>query len=250
MACIGAFASVVYASHSWGEYHWARTGNPFVLKVGKNVSVAWGSHLATAADNWSASEVLDATVVPGQTNPKNCRAVNGRVEVCDSKYGNTGWLGIAQVWVSGSHITQGTVKLNNTYFNTGKYNTPAWRQFVMCQEVGHTFGLDHQDEVFDNQNLGTCMDYTNDPDGAVKGQIGNLVPNTHDFEELAAIYGHNDASGILSAGTDAASGAEIGLDNPAEWGKEVRKASDGRGSAYHRDIGHGKGVFTFVIWAQ
>jgi hypothetical protein len=33
----------------------------------------------------------------------------------------------------------------------------------MCQEVGHTFGLDHQDENFNNTNLGTCMDYTNDP---------------------------------------------------------------------------------------
>lgn len=37
------------------------------------------------------------------------------------------------------------------------------RCLVTCQEVGHTFGLDHRDENFDNGNLGTCMDYTNDP---------------------------------------------------------------------------------------
>ncbi len=36
----------------------------------------------------------------------------------------------------------------------------------MCQEIGHDFGLDHQDENFNNPNLGTCMDYTNDPLGA------------------------------------------------------------------------------------
>lgn len=37
------------------------------------------------------------------------------------------WLGVAQVWVSGAHITHGTVKGNDTYFLTVAYNTPAWR---------------------------------------------------------------------------------------------------------------------------
>lgn len=26
------------ATHAWGNYHWARTINPFTLKVGDNVS--------------------------------------------------------------------------------------------------------------------------------------------------------------------------------------------------------------------
>ena len=51
------------------------------------------------------------------------------------------------VWTSGSHITQGTTKVNGTYFNIGKYNTPAWRILVMCQEVGHTLGLSHLDHL-------------------------------------------------------------------------------------------------------
>ncbi len=50
----------------------------------------------------------------------------------------------------------------------------------MCQEVGHTLGLDHQDEVFDNPNLETCMDYTNDPST-------NQHPNAHDYDQLATI---------------------------------------------------------------
>lgn len=108
--------------------------------------------------------MLDLTKVVGQTkNTKRCSATSGRVEVCNSTYGNTGWLGVASVWASGSHITQGTVKLNDTYFNTAQYNTTAWRNLVSCQEVGHTLGLDHQDENFDNANLGTCMDYTSNP---------------------------------------------------------------------------------------
>lgn len=106
-----------------------------------------------ASADWSKSTVLNTTVVAGSTNPKNCKGVSGRVEVCNSTYGNNGWLGIASISVTGgTHITQGTVKLNDTYFNTARYNTPAWRNLVTCQEVGHTFGLDHQDENFDNAN--------------------------------------------------------------------------------------------------
>ena len=62
----------------------------------------------------------------------------------------------------------------------------------MCQEVGHTFGLDHQDENFNNANLGTCMDYTNDPST-------NQHPNKHDYDELITIYSHLDSTTTVGA---------------------------------------------------
>jgi hypothetical protein len=180
------FAATAAANHSWGGYHWARTSNPFSLKLGDNVGSDWASYLATTSNDWSQSVVLDTTVVAGQSRG-NCRPTTGRVEVCAKNYGNNGWLGQAQIWITGGvHITQGTVKMNDTYFTTGTYNTPAWRNLVMCQEVGHTFGLDHQDENFDNPNLGTCMDYTNDPST-------NQHPNQHDYQELEIIYSHLDS---------------------------------------------------------
>jgi hypothetical protein len=254
---VGAVASIARADHSWGSYHWARTSNPFVLKIGNNVSSQWVTHLASASQDWSASNVLSAVVFPGLANPKTCKAVNGRVEVCNSKYGNNGWLGIASVWASGSHITKATVKLNDTYFSTSKYNTPAWRQFVVCQEVGHAFGLDHQDEAFDNPNMGTCMDYTNDPEGSLFSQIGNLHPNAHDYEELEAIYGHFDAfNTLLSSAFNNSFQAREMVDNdvdtsdPSEWGRAVRESHDKRSSVHERDLGNGKKLFTFVIWAE
>ena len=97
--------TLVYASHSWGSYHWARTSNPFTLKLGDNVSSAWDAYLGEASSDWSVSTVLDTTIVPGSTDPKRCRATNGRVDVCSSKYGFNGWLGVASIWVSCSHIT-------------------------------------------------------------------------------------------------------------------------------------------------
>lgn len=248
----GAFATIAYAIHSWGGYHWSRTANPFNLKLGDNVSTVWDGHLATSSTDWSVSSVLDTAIVAGESKG-SCRPTNGRVEVCNKTYGNNGWLGIASIWISGSHITQGTVKLNDTYFNTTKYNTLAWRQFVMCQEVGHTFGLDHQDEIFNNTNLGTCMDYTDDPSGLLKNQLSNEHLNTHDYDQLGIIYGHLDAlttNFSKKSLAPASVGDDIDTSNPSEWGKVIRKSSDGRSSLHERDLGKGNKVFTFVIWAN
>src|SRR3990167_3129737 len=77
----GAFATIAYASHSWGSYHWARTTNPFNLKLGDNVSTVWDNHLATASGDWSLSSILDTTIVAGQAK-RNCSPTGGRVEVC------------------------------------------------------------------------------------------------------------------------------------------------------------------------
>jgi hypothetical protein len=207
--------------------------------------------LNTAASDWSVSKVLDAIVVGGGARPRNCRPTSGRVEVCNSTYGNTGWLGVAQIWATGSHITQGTVKLNDTYFNTAQYNTPAWRALVVCQEVGHTFGLDHQDETFTNPNLGTCMDYTNDPST-------NQHPNAHDYEELEIIYQHTDSITTVGAalppqltanGNPAGGDVPADLDQPSGWGRLMKSQRGGRLQVFERQLGNNQRVFTFVFWA-
>lgn len=187
-----AFVSPAAASHSWNGYHWARTSNPFTIKVGDNVTAAWDNSLRTAASDWSADTAgnpLNAAVVTGTATSKRCRPTAGRVEVCNAAYGNNGWLGVAQVWVSGGHITQGTAKMNDTYFSTAKYNTPIWRAHVMCQEIGHTWGLDHQDES--GADFHTCMDYSSSPDA------DNMHPNYHDYQELALIYSHADSTSTI-----------------------------------------------------
>ncbi len=243
---IATSAGVAYASHSWGPYHWARMSNPFTLKLGDNVTSTWDAYLAEASSDWSVSSVLDTAIVGGQGG-KNCRATSGRVEVCNRKYGNNGWLGIAQIWVNGNgHITQGLAKMNDTYFNTSTYNMPAWRRLVMCQEVAHTFGLDHQDETFGNPNLGTCMDYTSDPDGP----LSNEHPNAHDYEQLELMYAHLDSSTTLSAAVPGGNGQDVDWDNPKGWGKALQKDGKGRYSHFERDLGNGHKVFTFVLWAD
>lgn len=237
---ISAFsASDVLAGHSWGGYHWARAVNPFTLKLGDNVSSVWDPILGTTSLDWSVSSVSDTTIVPGGTRAKSCRPTSGRVEVCNSKYGDNGWLGIAQIWVSGGeHIVQGITKVNDTYFNSPPYNTTAWRNLVMCQEVGHTLGLAHQDENFNNANLKSCMDYTSDPST-------NQHPNQHDYDELLTIYSHLDSFSTIKQTFFPAQG---NFDNPTEWGKLVSKK--GRVAVFERGFGLGNKLFTFVIYAD
>lgn len=239
-----AFQASPSARHRWKRYHWARTQNPLNLTLGRNLSSAWQNYLGAASSDWSLSDVLNTTVGSGDTTGTKCDPTLGKVEVCNASYGATGWLGVAQIWITtGSHIAQGTVKVNDYYFNQSQYDSPAWRQFVMCQEVGHEFGLDHQDENFNNTNLGTCMDYTSDPDGTVKGQLSNLHPNAHDYEELDIIYSHLDSFNTTSPARAPA------LNDPSEWGQLMKTAHGGRTQIFERTFGNGEIVVTFVIWA-
>lgn len=246
----GELGNVTDESHSWGPYHWARTANPFTLKVGDNVSSQWDSILGTTSSDWTQSTVLNTTIVAGQAgNVRRCRGTSGRIEVCNTAYGNNGWLGIASISITGGeHITQCTVKLNDTYFNSPTYNTTAWRNLVSCQEVGHCFGLDHQDENFNNANLGTCMDYTNNPST-------NQHPNNHDYQQLQTIYSHLDGSTTVGQSVSADNSAppamgQIDLAGLGQWGKLIHISDDGHQTVHELDFGNGNKIVTHVFWAN
>ncbi len=245
LAALAVFAAMPFAanaSHSWANYHWGRTSNPFTLKLGDNVSSTWDSYLATTSADWTASSVLNSTIVAGGAgSPKRCNATSGRVEVCNTTYGRNGWLGVAQIWISGNHILQGTVKLNDTYFNASPYNTLAWRNLVMCQEVGHTFGLGHQDEAFSDPNLGTCMDYTNSPSS-------NQHPNQHDYDQLETIYVHLDSTTTVGSMPASMKNGDFTAAN--SWGKLVSSAAAGRSQTFEREFSGGFRLVTHVFWVS
>jgi len=120
----------------------------------------------------------------------------------------------------------------------------------MCQEVGHTFGLDHQDETFDNPNLGTCMDYTNNPST-------NQHPNQHDYDWLESIYSHTDNTTTVGQTVQSGPGkgkmppamADIEISGPGQWGKLIHSSHGGWKETYELDFGGGHKVITHVIWA-
>jgi len=231
----GVLATPVLAVHSWNGYHWKRTTTQISPPVGDNVSAAWDSYLVTAVSDWNQSTVIQSPLVAGQTTPRRCNPVAGTIQVCNEKYGQNGWLGLASIWLSGGHISQGTTKVNDTYYAFAQYNTPAWRAAVMCQEVGHDYGLGHQDENSNDDLTNSCMEYTNNP-------AGNEHPDQHDYDQLLAVYNHVEAASNLPASQD-----PIG-NTRAEWGRVIGRDAHGIANEFERDLGNGNKVITHVTW--
>ncbi len=243
VATIAAIAAVsapaAFANHSWNGYHWARTANPFTVKLGDNVSGLWDGMLVTASSDWSQSTVLDTTLVAGGTRPKPCKATLGRVEVCSASYGNSGWLGVATIWLQSgtTHIVQGTVKNNDYYFGNSsyQYNNTAEMQHVICQEIGHTFGLDHQSET--GASLNTCMDYYHN---TTSSDTKSTHPNQHDYDELGIIYSHNDSFSTIG-------GSAGSLPDAVPSFSPASRVSQSR---YVDRLPNGDLLVTWVTWAN
>ncbi len=250
LATLVALVSAVSANHSWGGYHWARTTPQFTLKLGDNLTSGdWRGHLAQTSSDWNSgnSAVLTAVVAGGGGGRKRCAMVAGTTQVCNGTYGNNGWLGLASINVTGgTHITQGSAKMNDTYFNTATYNNPNEREHVMCQEVAHTFGLDHQST--DGGSLNTCMDYFSNT-GANATSTRSTKPNAHDFEELNIIYAHLDSTTTLAALTSPSASQAVDVtEDPQTWGQLVSQSANGRSSKYEKFHDDGSMTVTHVYW--
>jgi hypothetical protein len=254
-AVCGLAPSIAYADHSWGGYHWARTTANFTLKLGDNLTTDdWKSRLSKASTDWntSTSTPILTAIVTGQAT-KRSSTVAGTTQVLNGNYGKNGWLGLASINITGGvHITKGSAKMNDSYFSLATYNTPSERQHVMCQEIAHTFGLDHQSENGDS--LDTCMDYFSNT-GANAGITDSTTPNAHDFEELGLIYSHVDTANTYSSSTNTAAAApnlaSSGVDitnDPDSWGQLVSQSANGRSSVYERNNSDGSQTLTHVYW--
>jgi hypothetical protein len=121
--------------------------------------------------------------------------------------------------------------MNDTYYAPGtRYDTPVWRAAVVCQEVGHTFRLDHQDESGGDFHI--SVDHADYP------AADNTHPNTHDYEELAAIYSHLDTSRAIG----------LSADDGAKPYKTKRR-DNRRSTEIVEFYADGSEQLTFIFWA-
>jgi hypothetical protein len=156
----------------------------------------------------------------------------------------------------GTHITQGTVKNNDYYFgsSTYQYNNTAEMQHVICQEIGHTFGLDHQS--IDGSSLNTCMDYYHNTSSS---DTRSTSPNAGDYDELLCIYDPASAGKTLSHGGHTCTGTGH-LDSSTTVGATAGRlpdavpsfapASQVAPSVYVDDLPNGDKLVTWVIWVD
>ena len=169
------------ADHQWSSYHWNRDGvDPLVLTIGdnhQNASGNWSDLLGKTIGDWATFGGAYFKVMAGTPGASDIESYN-------DNYGDTGWLGIASISVTrgkNKHIVTGSSKVNEFYITLAGYDgfdeAIEW-QHVLCQEIGHTYGLDHN-RIGDAGGSpdDTCM---NDEERPLR--FG--TPNIHDTAQL------------------------------------------------------------------
>lgn len=174
IAALLTVVTVASADHSWNGYHWP-SDNLSPTVVDKTSSSAFDIPAAVA--EWRD---LGTPIAPQMS------AGGGDVDVVLKRM-NANWLGVARISVdSAGHIQAGRVELNQLYLNSLTFD--EW-DHVVCQELGHIWGLDHN---FDGATGGT-------PDDTCMNSSLHLgeytSPNGHDADQLKLIYSHTDATG-------------------------------------------------------
>lgn len=211
MAVVVLSAAPGLASNTWNGYHWADSGGDphdgdITLTLVNDLTL-YTSEYPLVVSDWNGAPgplTLSSANAEPEDRPDACDNVateaagdeiQNSIHVCNAEYGKNGWLGLARIWLAADgHIDAGVALMNDSYFQESDSvynNSIAWRH-VLCQEVGHTFGLDHQG----SPKKQSCM---NDRWGLTNPDFQS--PNPHDFDTLNEIYG--TAGGDSGGGGDA-----------------------------------------------
>uniref|UniRef100_A0A7S4VY47 Peptidase M10 metallopeptidase domain-containing protein n=1 Tax=Ditylum brightwellii TaxID=49249 RepID=A0A7S4VY47_9STRA len=163
-------------------YYWKSEGKAGLsLQLLNALDDTWQDEYDAAVLDWEEGTPDALTLTTKKVEVDNeCTQVEGVMKVCNGNYGETGWLGINELLLVGDgQIHSSVAKMNEWYLmNADIYE----RQYTMCHEIGHGFGLAHTDENFYNKDLGNCMDYTDSPEN-------NLHPDTGNYNTLMSLYG-------------------------------------------------------------
>jgi hypothetical protein len=162
---------------------WRNDGKGLKLTLVNALDEQWNTYFYTALDDWDKGDPDSLNLQMTVGNPSSeCTSETGVIKVCNGDYGATSWRGINKVMLENGYIYASAAKMNEFYF---KGEDAFQRQYTMCHEIGHGFGLPHTDENFYNADLGNCMDYTNNPKN-------NMQPSALNFKFLAELYGTFD----------------------------------------------------------
>ncbi len=183
-------ATVASADHAWSVYHWP----------GDNLNPTVVDRTSSPLYDVPAG-VLEWADLGTRIQPEMSTGGKADIKVGESVIRSSSFLGLAGIYLDADgHITKAEVVLNTRLLVD--YD-PAVADLVLCQEIGHILGLDHNRDG-DTGGLpdDTCMNDRVDlfDLSAVQQHVS---PNDHDTDQLNAIYGHTDP---ISGGDDGGGG--------------------------------------------
>ena len=165
-------------------YEWVGTKGQggLTLEVLNALDSSWQTFFAQAISDWDSGTPDALTLSTASTTPESaCVQVDGKMKVCNGDYGDTGWRGINElILTSANKIVSSVAKMNAFYLTSSTSDLD--KQYTMCHEIGHGFGLPHTDENFMNAPLGDCLDYSN-------SVVKNQKPGQVNYDKLVAAYG-------------------------------------------------------------
>lgn len=165
-------------------YLWVGTKGQggLTLEVLNALDDSWQSFFQQAISDWDSGTPDALTLSTSQSTPESaCEQVDGVMKVCNGDYGETGWRGINElILTSANRIVSSVAKMNEFYLTSTTSDLD--KQYTMCHEIGHGFGLPHTDENFMNTPLGDCLDYSN-------SVSQNQKPGQVNYDKLVSAYG-------------------------------------------------------------
>jgi hypothetical protein len=128
---------------------WRNRGEGLELTVINALDTAWNDYFYKAVSDWDGGTPDSLNLQTQLSTPESvCKSLDGFIKVCNGNYGATNWRGINKVMLENGYIYASAARMNEYYFSG---NDNAQRQYTMCHEMGHGFGLPHSDENFYNR---------------------------------------------------------------------------------------------------
>jgi len=185
--------------------HWPSTT---IVIINALCDIEWSDRYEEAIKDWGFSDEIlfdlyvytdDAgnTVCHDDPNDVNLQQTPGKIivyhhafydsEIPEGLENAYGWA--SQMYSEATSEMESVVIAINDNMFQGPDDSYAYRQMVMCQEIGHALGLPERNEEHTDVNLGSCIDYSNSPQGGGSFGPSDLLPGLVDFLDLRQIYG-------------------------------------------------------------
>lgn len=178
--------------YDFSLWNTGRGCNGLDISILDNLEDRWKPFLQTAVSDWNNGEpdAININIREISSYDPECLPVRNVLKVCNGDYGNTDWVGVNIAIVIQGFISSSVAKMND--FHLDKMNQGS-KQWTMCHELGHGFGLGHWDERFYNRDMGNCMDYT-----SRTSKERNQRPDSSNFKFLEQMYGNVDGTSQYS----------------------------------------------------